>query len=336
MKPAPEVQHPGDVAALRLWLLDALSDGRPLARAYNGADEEIARDMVSTHGMVRVAGARPANQWWSHDVLPKANLYYFGDEVVDLMQEVATSIPDVVMDKELLPAKKGMLVFGKTWWGVGADGKDVPVDAIVWGETIVPTARLLPELSLKDTISIGLLARSSSMQPNERGTEAFGGNQALWAPLGRTDFVIGWKRSDHAEMDANVAVGEGTAALDQDRSMALAAWTIITQPGLSTQHDERSKAGEQAHRRSTPKAQRKQLQVPPVRVIYLPERTYSGEATGTGTKLDHRVYVAPFWRQQPYGPASSLRKPVLVRGHIRGPEGTPLIRRDVVRAKMNP
>ena len=335
MKPAPEIKHPGDVAALRLWLLDALSDGRPLARAYNGADKVISDGMVTNHGMVRVAGARPANQWWSQDVLPKANLYYFGEEVVDLMQEVSQSVPDVVMDTALLPAKKGMLVFGKTWWGVGSDGKDVPVDAIVWGETIVPTSRLLPELSLNESVSIGLLARSSSMQPNERGTEAFGGDQTLWAPLGRTDYVVGWKRSDHEEMDTNVAFGEGTAALDQDRMMALAAWTIINQPGLSTQHDERSKTGEQAHRRSARKQDRKS-ETPPVRVIYLPERHTSSEATGTGTKLDHRVYVAPFWRQQPYGPASSLRRPVLVRGHIRGPEGTPLVRRDVVRAKITP
>lgn len=335
MKPAPKMEHPGDMVALRLWLVDELSDGRPLSTAYNAADAVVTK--TQTDRTMRVSGARPANQWWSH-VLSKANLYYFGDEVVDLMQEVSQSVPDVMMDNALLPTEYGMLVFAKTWWGLGSDGGDVPIDGIVWGPTVVPTNPSMTDLSLASAISIGILARSSSMQQVDRldaeSVQTLGGD--IWCPMGRTDYILGKKRSEHRLMDSTVETSSGENALDQDRAMGLAAWTIILQPGLSIQHDERSKAGEQAHRRSVPKKQRRHADTPPVRVIYLPEqKQHGGEATGTGTKMDHRVYVAPFWRQQPYGPASSLRRPVLVRGHIRGPEGAPLIRREVVRAKIH-
>jgi hypothetical protein len=378
VRTAPTVEHPGDVAALRLWLLDALSDGRPMAEAYNAMDLQMTEFQRTVTKRLRVSGARPANQWWAHEVLPAANLYYFGADVVDLMQEVASTVPDVELHDDLVPAKRGFIVFAKTWWGKGSDGLRVPVDGMVWGPTRVPTDPHMPMRSLHNSISIGLLARSITdadsytlypelLPPLPQGAiydgpvdtimekvdeadlEAKGlyetpGDEIyprptgddLWVPIGRTDYIKGWHRSDHVKVDESVLTVEADAdSLDQDRRIALAAWTIIMQPGLSTQSDERSKAGEQAHRRTVSKKQRKATQSPPVRVIYLPERKHGHEpAVGTGTKLDHRVYVAPFWRQQPYGPHSSLRRPVLVRGHIRGPEGTPLVRRDVVRAKI--
>lgn len=45
-----------------------------------------------------------------------------------------------------------------------------------------------------------------------------------------------------------------------------------------------------------------------------------------GRKLtEHRWYVRGHWRQQPHGPAQSLRKTTWIPGYVKGPEGAPLI-----------
>lgn len=39
----------------------------------------------------------------------------------------------------------------------------------------------------------------------------------------------------------------------------------------------------------------------------------------------HRWLVNPHWRQQAYGPGRSLRKPVFILPHVKGPADKPLV-----------
>jgi hypothetical protein len=60
-----------------------------------------------------------------------------------------------------------------------------------------------------------------------------------------------------------------------------------------------------------------------VRVLELrPRKTAPAEpgaAAGTGKKLDHKVEVRGFWRQQAYGKGRALRRSVWISPHVRGP-----------------
>jgi hypothetical protein len=39
----------------------------------------------------------------------------------------------------------------------------------------------------------------------------------------------------------------------------------------------------------------------------------------------HRWMVPPYWRQQPYGPGNSSRRPQLIEGHLKGPADMPFL-----------
>lgn len=71
-----------------------------------------------------------------------------------------------------------------------------------------------------------------------------------------------------------------------------------------------------------------------VKVVYLRRQRHvpSGEGTGRSYELDHRTVVAAYYRQQPYGPQNSLRRRQLIAGFVRGPEGTPIVVKETVRA----
>lgn len=49
------------------------------------------------------------------------------------------------------------------------------------------------------------------------------------------------------------------------------------------------------------------------------------EATEQAGRYRHRWIVEGHWRSQPYGPQSSLRRPVWIAPHMKGPEGAPVL-----------
>lgn len=55
------------------------------------------------------------------------------------------------------------------------------------------------------------------------------------------------------------------------------------------------------------------------------------EGKGSGHGYDHRFWVASHWRDQPWGPNNSQRKPKFIEAYLKGPEGAPLKTHDKVR-----
>ena len=51
-----------------------------------------------------------------------------------------------------------------------------------------------------------------------------------------------------------------------------------------------------------------------------PEPAASRDSADTGRRLDHQVWVTGHWKQQPYGPDGSLRRPQWIRPYLRGPD----------------
>lgn len=68
------------------------------------------------------------------------------------------------------------------------------------------------------------------------------------------------------------------------------------------------------------------------RVIRLRRAPSEGEATDGGSGYHHRWIVSGHWRSQPYGPRRTLRKPVWIAPHVKGPDGAPMLSGEKVKA----
>jgi hypothetical protein len=79
-------------------------------------------------------------------------------------------------------------------------------------------------------------------------------------------------------------------------------------------------------RRTYQRARRPEPEVALVRIRGTRSTSASTRRTGTsaGTERDHRWWVTPHWRYQPYGPGRTLRDWIVVRPHLRGPQHTPI------------
>lgn len=51
-----------------------------------------------------------------------------------------------------------------------------------------------------------------------------------------------------------------------------------------------------------------------------PEYAAVLDQPGPGRGLDHQVWVSGHWKQQPYGPRASLRRPLWIRPYLKGPD----------------
>ena len=94
------------------------------------------------------------------------------------------------------------------------------------------------------------------------------------------------------------------------------------------------------YRQRRPKgASKKHKKSPQDRVLYLrkfkPGLHYeAGEGSPTGS-LEWRVGVRGHWRNQAYGPNRSLRKPIFIAEHFRGPDGAPIKPVNATLVKVN-
>jgi hypothetical protein len=136
-------------------------------------------------------------------------------------------------------------------------------------------------------------------------------NEAVvpWIPDGADD--AGWMLPDPEPHDA---IGTwGWAA------MVFAAFRLATQAGLVDRATERTPRPE---RRRT---QRAGLPGRDVHTVRLRHATHPGGGAGdAGREYSCRWVVRGHWRNQPWGPNRSLRRPTWVLPHVKGPDGAPL------------
>jgi hypothetical protein len=109
-------------------------------------------------------------------------------------------------------------------------------------------------------------------------------------------------------------------AQTQDRRYLLTLWLLSSQPGIAESSD--APLNRQVVRRS----QRANVQ-PRVRITYLRPTPAPIGRTSDPT-FRHRWIVSGHWRQQAWGPKQSLRKPIWIAPHLKGPDGAPVLRND--------
>lgn len=116
----------------------------------------------------------------------------------------------------------------------------------------------------------------------------------------------------------NVRFGD-SIKVDESSAYWMSLMLMADSPGVTDTDEERVQPA--IRRRS----KRSGVSVSRVRVIDLRGSSHHAAAHPGSPDRHHRWVVKGHWRQQPYGPGRSLRKPVWIRPHIKGPEGAPLL-----------
>ncbi|MEU3026079.1 hypothetical protein ABZ644_25670 [Nocardiopsis alba] len=125
----------------------------------------------------------------------------------------------------------------------------------------------------------------------------------------------------------SLALGDGTPAdpwsipdPDADRGLRflLSTWLLMAQgatdEAAAPVSPDRTRLARTLAKRGRPLAA--------VRVVDL-HRAAAGSAASSGRTVSVRYAVRGHWRNQAYGPARTLRRPVWVHPHVRGPEDAP-------------
>jgi hypothetical protein len=123
--------------------------------------------------------------------------------------------------------------------------------------------------------------------------------------------------------DEPLSLAEIDDQLPQTVVAALAsAWLLMQQPLLI------DRTREHADKPTARADARDGLPTPDVTVVDL-RRQYTPQdrdpEAGSGRHYKHRWIVSGHWRNQPYGPARTLRRQTWVPSHVKGPEGAPLL-----------
>lgn len=240
--------------------------------------------------------------------LAEADLYWVSEPMCELLDEAAKTVPDdTYLPTDLFPSPSGFVVFERHLAGTSAFGEEptVPVSAMHWWPCIRTVDQSQPEPWPEvDVDFYGYLAAPVNRLVFEGG--------ATW-PVGvRID------RFGDEDTEAQ------RASQLEDRRRLAAFILLLQSPGVVECSD--VKHSRQAVRR----AERHGRPLDAVRLINLRAGGTNGHGDGTHT-FHHRWIVSGHWRNQPYGPQRSLRKPVWIAPHMKGPEGAPLLTGEKVR-----
>jgi hypothetical protein len=101
-------------------------------------------------------------------------------------------------------------------------------------------------------------------------------------------------------------------------ALLVATWILAGQPLATSSTEPADPAIRRAYARNSRPS-------PEVRIVRLRPRSGGTVIAGApGRHYTHQWWVTGFWRQQPYGPHQSLRRPVYITGHPAGPPDKPL------------
>jgi hypothetical protein len=255
--------------------------------------------------LVELVGSIGTESYTDYDKLQGAELYWVSADTCATVWSAYDSYPnDTVLDETFPPAECGFAVFAEPF--IGHDAKTeqpIRVDAICWGPVHL---------------------RSRNSDAHGRGVSI---TSYRWMPevaslvvLGRADWLYGVAIVDQCFADDPIPEA-GLASVIEDRKVFSTLCSLVQNPRVV--ENERSPLPRAARRRS----ERAGIDPDRVRVHTLRIRGEGDEVAPTGETRTyrHRWVVRPHWRQQAHGPGRSLRRPVLIPPHVRGPKGAPLL-----------
>ena len=297
----------------RGWLVPPRARDLPMMRTRTVSMWEP--DGVFTHSTRAmrqlVEHAHDYNPRWEHDTLAESQLWFVGAAMCDLLVGAAPALPSLPLTDAVLPDDEGLVVFEAPLAGVDADGSDhaVSVGAYMWGR-----ARWRDQGTLATRVR------------NALGISVYGPGPDALAPLMPLGGLV-WPFGEGC--DSTYFGGtQRDQSMSEDRRRLLALWLLSSQPGLTLNVQRHTP-------QRTSKSKRKRIAAgkvpldPPVRVVQLrrqphPDRDAPTRPAG-GRTYRHRWTVSGHWRNQAFGPAHSLRRPVYINPYLKGRDDAPLI-----------
>jgi hypothetical protein len=246
------------------------------------------------------------------DHLAKARLWWVADDMVDLMEAAAPSMPAQPLHPDDLPDNQGLVFFARPLGGI-------------FDET---TTEAMPPSTSRPEAVIGALlwAKVDVYRPDGSGPPNGGvdleflsvvdvaGYGLMIAPLGGCTWMFG--RS----------AAEGNESATQDMRRAVALWTLSQQERLVDSRDE-SMSRPAAKRSTRAKADASDLRVVRLRRA----RREAGDPAGSGVEWSHRWVVSGHWRNQ-YLPSRGTHRVQWISPHVKGPGDKPLVVKETVTA----
>lgn len=304
--------------ALRMKMLELWQPGRPFHEATR---------------MTMLANGQPPEDFsmtFDPAGLARCRLWYATEAVTELVDRSAKTLPPTTLCDDLVPVNWGLVVFARPLIGTDCQtGLEIPIRALLWGVT-----RYLP-------LPGGYSARYGLYANEECEHEPDGLERAVtiscyrhypeygdWGPTGRSDWR--WMTDTQAQT-SELHTQRQTDSMAEERRWLAALWLLSSQPLLSANTVKAPKA---ERRRQERAGATQSTDVREIDVRQRPRPERDEESGGRQVDWSCRWIVGGedggFWRQQPYGPGQSLRRPVWIAPFVKGPADKPLKVRDEV------
>lgn len=242
---------------------------------------------------------------------PDATLLWICADTCDLIAAAMESLPDdTMLSPTFLPFPHGFAFFEKQL--------DAPAGVPAWQfDAISWTSSRNREL-------LTALGRPSALPPEHPVVHDPEGSIGL-AVATFTDELQGWMPQGFSSWCWGETLDEADGAPEAEREVVIldkrliaAVALLSSQEGLVDNED--VEPGRAVRRRMMHTNRR----VPPIRIIRLRSTGHTSPSDPTGRHYTKRFMVRGHWRQQPYGPGASLRRPIWIGAHIKGPGDAPL------------
>jgi hypothetical protein len=245
---------------------------------------------------------------WMADWVAGAPLIWVDPDMTELARNAGAGLPEMSISPELPPRSSGLLV-----WQTPLTPRWRPTIGVTF--TCVGVAWTVTDWGLW----LDFLDTADTSRATPTVAAAMSGGPLLpwqgvalpWHPRVALGQAWGTDRPELAEAvlttvatmllatQDNIATGTVQRATPRDRR-----WL--------TRHDQPPTAGE--------------VTVVSLRARQRDPRNPATSGTGGGTRT-HRWLVSGHWRNQPYGPRNTLRRPTWIAPHIAGPDGAPFTER---------
>ncbi|MEU1687882.1 hypothetical protein [Micromonospora sp. NPDC005707] len=223
-----------------------------------------------------------------HDIaagLDRAGLFWIDDDFTDLAEYAAEKLPDVTINRDLMPSTDGLLV---------------------WSRPVTP--RQITAASWTTTSDGWLLINYRAIGGGLDGK-----------PLQRLREHVGWLAPMNTAQVHEQHVLPGT----QPAAALLATWLLIVQQAAEVTTAEADKATRKTYART--KRPSPEVRIVRLRANRSTTPTGIRSAPGDlGSPQARRFWVSGHWRNQPYGPGRALRRPVYINPFLRGPDDAPI------------
>ncbi|MEU8265404.1 hypothetical protein AB0C02_33000 [Micromonospora sp. NPDC048999] len=244
-----------------------------LARFYRGSDDLPAALAVTDARQQIAAG------------LDRSRLYWIDGDFTDLAEYAAGTLPDVTINRDLIPSTDGLLVWSR------------PV-----------TRRQITAASWTATSGGWHLVTYRTIGGGLNGK-----------PLQRLREHVGWL----APMNTAQLHDQHPLPGDHPAAALLATWLLIAQQAAEVMTADVDKAVRRTYvRTNRPAPQVRIVRIRAKSNTTSPgPRSTPGEA---GHPQTSRFWVSGHWRNQPYGPGRRLRRLVYIDAFLRGPDDAPI------------